>query len=166
MSVARTLKNFQCREGGASEAEISSLEAALSITLPNDFRYFLRAYGYGMWFGGGPLGIPHEDFRFKKYKDAKIITSYFRELFHAKNYQKVPKHGLVVNKYDGGGYYFLFSKESERAGEVGLFLTEVFGQQVAKFICFTDYLSFLITGSPEPELVSVDYEKVNDILGN
>jgi len=34
---------------------------------------------------------------------------------------------VIIGTYDDGGYYFLFSQESERAGEVGLFLTETYG---------------------------------------
>jgi hypothetical protein len=59
---------------------------------------------------------------------------------------------------------FLFSQESERAGEVGLFLTETYGQEVSKFNTFTDFLSFLVTGTPDPELVDVDYDEIVDII--
>ncbi|MBB1282575.1 hypothetical protein [Pseudoalteromonas sp. SR41-1] len=71
---------------------------------------------------------------------------------------------MIIGTYDGGGYYFLFSQESERAGEVGLFLTETYGQEVSKFNTFTDYLSFLVTHTPEPELVDVDYDKIMNII--
>ncbi|MEL0635038.1 hypothetical protein V6237_20000, partial [Pseudoalteromonas carrageenovora] len=66
--------------------------------------------------------------------------------------------------YDGGGYYFLFSDVSERAAEVGLFLTETYGQEESIFNTFTDFLSFLVTGTPDPELEDVDYDKIMDIL--
>ena len=49
--------------------------------------------------------------------------NHFRQLYkNDSSYQSVKSNGVVIGTYDGGGYYFLFSQESERVGEVGLFL--------------------------------------------
>lgn len=161
---AKSLKNYDDRENGASNEEIVSLEMHFGITLPEDYKYFLSNFGFASWFGGGVQGLPDSDYRFKKFSDVNLNTSYHIKSYEKENYLPVPKLGLVINTYDGGGYYFLFSQESERAGEVGLFLTETYGQEVSKFKSFTDYLSYLVTGSPDPEPVDVDYDKIMNII--
>ena len=161
---AKLLKNYDDRAGGASDEEIASLEMDFGITLPNDYKYFLSNFGFASWFGGGVQGLPDDNYRFKKYSAVNLNTIHHVKSYEKENYLPVPKFGLVINTYDGGGYYFLFSKESERAGEVGLFLTETYGQEVSKFKSFTDYLSFLVTGAPDPEPVDVDYDKIMDII--
>ncbi len=107
----------------------------------------------------------YEDYEDYEEDDVIGATEYYHQRYDNKDeYQSVPQHGLVINSYDGGGYYFLFSEESERAGEVGLFLTETYGQEESKFNTFTDFLTFLVTGTPDPELVDVDYDKIMDII--
>ncbi|MEL0633687.1 SMI1/KNR4 family protein [Pseudoalteromonas carrageenovora] len=125
---------------------------------------FLEQHGFCFWFGDSVLGLVPLD---EDYEEDDVIggTKYYHQRYDNKDeYQSVPEHGLVINSYDGGGYYFLFSEESERAGEVGLFLTETYGQEESKFNTFTDFLSFLVTGTPDPELVDVDYDKIMDII--
>ena len=161
----KSFKNFDCRKSGATESEIEVLESKLRITLPNEYHFFLNETGFISWFGGGVQGLPHAEYKFKKYSDVIISTMHYRKLYDEDpSYLSVPNEGVVINSYDGGGYYFLFSKESKRAGEVGLFLTETFGQEVSSFASFTDYLSFLVTGTPDPAIAAVDYDKINDIL--
>jgi len=165
LNKAKSFKNFDDRKNGATESEIKALESTLKVTLPSEYHFFLSESGFISWFGGGVQGLPHSDYKFKKYSDVIISTKSYHDLYdHDPSYLSVPKEGLVIDVYDGGGYYFLFSQESKRAGEVGLFLTETYGQEVSSFASFTDFLSFLVTGSPDPALANVDYDKINDIL--
>ena len=158
------MENYTQR-GDVSRNEISELEIHLKVTLPADYKYFLQEYGYCFWFGGVVCGLVGENKRYEKLCSVIKKNSYYRELYtEGSLYSPVPDNGLVIGKWGGGGYYFLFSQESERAGEVGLFLTETYGQEVSKFKSFTDYLSFLVTGSPDPEPVDVDYDKIMDII--
>ena len=161
---AKSFKNYDGRSNGAPDEEIVTLEMNFGITLPDDYKYFLSNFGFASWFGGGIQGLPDSNYRFKKYSDVNLNTSYHVKICEKENFIPVPKLGLVIYTYDGGGYYFLFSQESERAGEVGLFLTETYGQEVSKFNTFTDFLSFLVTGTPDPELVDVDYDEIMDII--
>ena len=174
MALAQKLENFECRKKkGTLQLQIKNLEREFKITLPEPYKFFLEQYGFCFWFGDNVKGlVPLED----EYEgdedeedfiDDDVIraTKYYRQRYDNKDeYQSVPEHGLVINSYDGGGYYFLFSEESERAGEVGLFLTETYGQEESKFNTFTDFLSFLVTGTPDPELADVDYDKIMDII--
>ena len=161
---AKKNKNYMQR-GAVSSEEISALESQLKIVLPKDYKYFIKHYGYCFWFGGVVSGLVGENKRYEKLCCAIRKTKYYHDLYdHDSSYLSVPQQGLVIGKWAGGGYYFLFSQESERAGEVGLFLTETYGEEVSKFKSFTDYLSFLVTGTPDPELVDVDYDKIMDII--
>ncbi|QFU06558.1 SMI1 / KNR4 family protein (plasmid) [Pseudoalteromonas sp. THAF3] len=161
---AKNKKNFT-QGDGASSKEISDLESDLAITLPDDYKEFLMHIGYCFWFGGVACGLVGENKRYEKLCSVMIKNSYYREFYgQDDSYSPVPEEGLVIGKWSGGGYYFLFSEESQRSGEVGLFLTETYGQEVSKFKSFTDYFSFLVTGSPDPEPVDVDYDKLIDII--
>jgi len=165
MSKAAEKENFTCREGGAEELEIHELEKVFNITLPADYKFYLLKYGYTVWFGEIICGFVDKGALFEGDADLIPVTQYYKGLYSDdKNYFPVPLQGVVISSYDGGGYYFLFSQESDRAGEVGLFLTETYGQEVSKFESFTDYLSFLVTGTPDPKPAEVDYDKIIDII--
>ena len=165
MDKAAEKENFTSRQGGAEEFEIKELEDSFNITLPEDYKFYLLTYGYTVWFGEIICGFVDKGAMFEEDADVIPITKYYRKLYNDdKNYSFVPSEGVVIGSYDGGGYYFLFSQESERAGEVGLFLTETYGQEVSKFKSFTDYLSFLVTGSPDPAPVNVDYDKIMELI--
>ncbi|MEM5514810.1 SMI1/KNR4 family protein [Pseudoalteromonas sp. AS84] len=164
MKAASSKENFMFREGGASEEEIIALETCYNITLPNDYREFLHKFGFVAWFGDYVCGLVEENARLSKSCNVYRKTDYYRDFYNRAEFQSVPTDGVIINQYDGGGYYFLFSQESERAGEVGLFLTETYGQEVSKFNTFIDYLSFLINDTPDPESVDVDYDKIMDII--
>jgi len=164
MQDAAKKENFMVREGGAAQDEILALEKYYKITLPNDYRDFLLKFGFVAWFGDYICGLVSEETRFGKTFSVYKKTDYYQDFYNRAEFKSVPTDGVIINKYDGGGYYFLFSQESERAGEVGLFLTETYGQEVSKFKSFTDYLSFLVTGTPDPESIEVDYDKIMDII--
>jgi len=164
MSKAKKKKNFTQR-GEVSNEEIIKFETEQNITLPSDYRYFISRFGYCFWFGEVICGLVGENKRYEKLCSIIRKDNYFRQLYkNDSSYQSLKSDGVVIGTYDGGGYYFLFSQESERAGEVGLFLTETYGQEVSKFNTFTDFLSFLVTHTPEPELVDVDYDKIMNII--
>ena len=165
MDKAAEKENFTSRQGGAEEFEVKELEEAFNITLPADYKFYLLKYGYTLWCGEIICGFVDKGAMFEGTADVIPTTQYYRKLYNDdNNYTSVSSEGVVIGSYDGGGYYFLFSQESERAGEVGLFLTEAYGQEVSKFKIFTDYLSFLVTGTPEPEPVEVDYDEIMDII--
>ncbi|WP_163133848.1 SMI1/KNR4 family protein [Agarivorans sp. Alg241-V36] len=169
LEKAAGIENYRYRQGGALESEIALLEKYLGASLPDEYRSFLERYGFAAWFGDAVEGLPENGTRDYRMRNALKTTKYYREKFDAPDYQPVPQYGLVVNRYGGGGYYFLFSKESERAGEVGLFLTETFGQEVSTYDNFTDFLLYLVAKDAdevhpelealvkEPSLVEVDY---------
>ena len=60
------------------------------------------------------------------------------------DFEKIPKEGCVLENY-GGGCYFLFSKESDRSGQVALFLDEVFGKEAQSWATFEDFLDYMLS---------------------
>ena len=164
IGTAKKNKNYMQR-GAVSSEEISALESQLKIVLPKDYKYFIKHYGFCFWFGEVVCGLVGENKRYEKLCCIVRKNTYYQNLYNNDSaYHSVSREGIVIGTYDGGGYYFLFSQESERAGEVGLFLTETYGEEVSKFKSFTDYLSFLVTATPDPELVDVDYDRIMDII--
>lgn len=165
MQLASENENFEMRVGQIYNHELESLETIIGQSLSGDYRYFLKKYGFALWFGGSIPGLAdHKSDDYDEEDDVLETHRYYKELYNKDDYQPVQTDGLAINSYSGGGYYFLFSESSPRAGQVGLFLTETYGQEVSKFRSFTDYLSFLVTDSPEPELVDVDYKRILDII--
>ncbi|MDO6764917.1 SMI1/KNR4 family protein [Agarivorans sp. 1_MG-2023] len=175
LEKAADIKNFECRDGGTPESEITELEKELNIHLPNDYRHFLSNYGFVGWFGDSVEGLAEKGTIDYRLGHVLKTTLSYQEKYSTPEYQSLPNQGVVINRYAGGGYYFLFSKESERAGEVGLFLTETFGQEVSVYDNFTDFLLYLVAKDAdevhpelealvkEPSLVEVDYSFLDNI---
>jgi hypothetical protein len=52
---------------------------------------------------------------------------------------------LVIETYGGGGYYFLYSKDSSRNGEVVLLIDETWRkQEEGHWKSFEDFLAYLL----------------------
>lgn len=102
-----------------TEAQINVLEDKLKIKFPEAYKELLRKYGYISFFGTeiyGPSNDPYCDLltRNKKARDQKL----------PKDFIPLPLDAFIFMQYGGGGYYMLFSEDSPRAGQVGLFLSE------------------------------------------
>ena len=59
-------------------------------------------------------------------------------------FEKIPNNGCVLEHYGGGGYYFMFSNESGRAGQVVLFLDELYGKEALSWATFGDFLEYML----------------------
>jgi antitoxin YobK len=114
---------------------IESAEESLSIHFTDDYKYFLKKYGYLSWIGNSILGISDdEDY------DTVFNTNEIREMELPEDFQSIPLEGNIVMNYAGGGYYFLYSLESEKANSVELFTDESGGQSVKVWKTFADFI--------------------------
>lgn len=95
---------------GAEEQEIIDLQSYYKITLLDDYKHFLKSFCFCAWFGDYICGLPEESFRFKKSLSVYNKTNYFIDFYKEHELQAVSKRGVIINKYDGGGYYFYFQK--------------------------------------------------------
>ena len=102
-----------------SEGQIHDLETKLNVQFPQSYKDFLRRYGYMSWLGGEIYG-PSDD----EYCDLLIRNKEAREINLPKDFFSLHKDAFVIKGYLGGGYYMIFSADSPRAGQVGLFLGE------------------------------------------
>jgi hypothetical protein len=156
---------FFCREGGATEEEILHVEKALSVELPDDYRYFLSNYGVVVWLGHVIRGIPDQSDGAKEslnpygtaarhgnlldtLKDRERYKTYASD----NGFDLVPENGVILELEGGGGYYCLFCKGSPRSGQVVWFLNEIKGKEYAHWMSFTDFIAYLLTGNPDPSL--------------
>ncbi len=137
------LEDFECGDG-ASDIEICNLEYKFNITFPNDYRYFLKTYGYVDWDGTCVLGICHLE-GLQKYFSMDYYTESDRANVLPKHFSKRPENTVVVGPYGGGGHFFLFCQNSNHSGKVALYLTELHGKaDKANWSTFSDFLRHYI----------------------
>lgn len=128
-------KNFECGEP-QNEAQIRTLEEALNVKFSASYKQFLKMYGYASFSGGhifGPSKDPYYDLitRNKKIRAEKLPEDFLN----------LPEDAFAIDRYPGGGYFMLFGKDSSRAGEVGLFLSETAYQEEDTWDSFEQFLA-------------------------
>lgn len=137
--VMRGKENFTRGERGATDEEIGQFAAKLGVELPDSYVTFLREFGYAWWFGGAVYGISDdEDF------DALTYTLEAREEELPADFEPLPRDGVIIESYGGGGHYFLYAKDSPQGGAVALLLDETYGRPDSVWESFEDFLRFLL----------------------
>jgi hypothetical protein len=135
----REKEGFECH-GNLDDRQIISMEKELGISFPESYKVFLKKYGYAEWFGHTIYGYAEdEDYH------TVACTIELREDEIPHDFQRVPNEGCVLEIYGGGGCYFLFSKESNRAGQVALFLDELNGNEAELWSTFELFLDYMLT---------------------
>lgn len=124
MDIINIFKNLEQKEEfecglPQSESQIQDLETSLNVKFPEVYKEFLRRYGYMSWFGGGIYGQSHD-----QYFDLLRKNRLAREEKIPADFLSLPQDAFIFKEYGGGGYYMLFSADSPRSGQVGLFLNE------------------------------------------
>lgn len=132
-------EGFECH-GQLNDDSIHEMESELEISFPEPYKLFLKKYGYVEWFG-------HTIYGYSKDEDNHTVccTIELREDEIPSDFRRIPKEGCVLEHYSGGGYYFLFSKESERSGQVVLFLDELFGDEAQSWPTFESFLEYMLS---------------------
>jgi hypothetical protein len=132
-------EEFACLAEGVSISEIDALEAKLGVVFPDDYRRFLKRFGHASWFGHALVGISPTDLDY----DTESRTFRMRHAKIPQGFHPVPLEGNIVKKYDGGGYYFLYSATSPKAGRVVLFTDDEAGGPSEEWHSFTDFLEYV-----------------------
>lgn len=146
MSLENTLNRFTIKEGFECNGPISGevirkMESDLGIEFPEPYCFFLSNYGYIEWFGHTIFGYSDdEDYH------TVVRTLELREDDDIPDdFERIPSEGLVLEEYGGGGYYFLFSEESGRRGQVALFLDETYGKESQSWSSFEVFLEYMLS---------------------
>jgi hypothetical protein len=140
-----TLNKFKEKEGfecfgKLNHESIHEMESELGVSFPEPYKIFLKKYGYVEWFG-------HTIYGYSEDEDYHTVecTIELRKDDIPSDFQRIPKHGCVLENYGGGGYYFLFSSESERSGQVALYLDELFGKEAQSWATFEAFLEYMLS---------------------
>ncbi|GLS25731.1 SMI1/KNR4 family protein [Marinibactrum halimedae] len=132
-------EGFEC-SGQLSDESIHIMESELGISFPKQYKIFLKKYGYIEWFGHTIYGYAEDD----DYHTV-VCTMELREDDVPDNFERISNEGCVLESYGGGGYYFLYSDESERSGQVALFLDELFGKEAQSWSTFESFLEYMLS---------------------
>ncbi|EJG2230203.1 TPA: SMI1/KNR4 family protein [Vibrio parahaemolyticus] len=132
-------EGFECF-GELNDVSIHEMENKLGVSFPEPYKVFLRKYGYVEWFG-------HTIYGYSEDEDYLTVerTLELREDEIPSDFERIPQNGCVLENYAGGGYYFLFSNESERSGEVALFIDELFGKEAQSWATFEAFLEYMLS---------------------
>lgn len=140
-----SLKKF--RSGSpVAEATIVEIERQLGVRLPVDYVDLLRKFGFVRWFGHAVYGVHRNESEKAAGYDFDVVTQTLRARNEqiSPEYQALPIDGVVIERYDAGGWYLLFAAESPRAGQVALFDHEVNGTEVQSWESLENFLLWLI----------------------
>jgi len=135
------LESFKA-SGAASPGQISDLESAVGGPLHPLYKQFLEKYGSAIWFGGALFGIGSGPFPDFAELDALKSTHAERKQRSRSGFPLLPEEGCVIEKYAGGGVYWLFPEDSFRSGEVVLFEDDQMGIEVEKWPSFEAFLKY------------------------
>ena len=136
INLINTLKQkdgWNCGEP-ADEATVDSYQLALKVGFPPEYKTLLRAFGYIRWSGQYIAGICSNR--------TKYDVIFRTQTSKANKYHgaKFPAYGLSIQQYGGGGDYVLFGSQSEREGEVALFIIEEGYEEVQSWPSLTAYI--------------------------
>lgn len=132
-------KVFECH-GPLSEESVNDMQESLGISFPEPYRVFLKKYGYFLWFGHAIYGYSEdEDYH------TVVRTKELREEEIPDDFERIPREGCVLEDYGGGGYFFLFSKESARSGQVALFVDELYGGEADSWENFDAFVKYMLS---------------------
>lgn len=134
---------------GCTAQEITNLETTAGGKFPDTYRQFLEAHGFAIWDGGmlygryelGSALPPSYDL------DAARQTEKARTRRIPACFARVSGNGLVVSKYEGGGFYFLRT-DPARAGVVELYEFGEDGGPTGSWPSIEAFLASLLPGGP------------------
>lgn len=143
LEFAKAKENFRGLGRGATASEISAIELELKVTLPLTYRQLLEAVGWIGWFGASIFGV--EDGSEHGTTDS---TKAERESLakYSQTFPPLPVHGNIIAEIFGGGFCFLYSMESERAGQISAHAPDERYQEVQYWDSLEDYFDYLIHG--------------------
>lgn len=109
--------DFECGEP-QSEEDIGRLEGRLKFSFPEDYKIFLKKYGYIRWKEGKIYGISK-----RLENDLVHRNSLVREDIQPTEFMKLPDDAILIQDY-GDAFFMLFDKNALQKGSVFLYLSE------------------------------------------
>lgn len=139
----KSKKFFRTLGRGATSDEIVKIESELQIALPDSYSEFLGKVGFVRWFGNEVFGVSGSE-----QNDTILRTQAQIELNKKFAHQlaPLPSHGNIIAEIFGGGFCFLYSMESERAGQISAHAPDERYQEVQYWDSLEDYFDYLVNG--------------------
>jgi hypothetical protein len=143
------LPHFRCGAGATPE-EVRNVESALGVVLPEDYRKFLRKFGYARWLGTQVFGVFEQASKAEVRKDGFDYDCIRNTLAAPQEFlppgaPPLPPGGVVISEDgSGAGVILLFGGREKGGGRVAYYNFEDGEEPVQEWPTFTDYLAKLV----------------------
>jgi SMI1-KNR4 cell-wall len=143
LKSARPKEFFRTLGRGAQLDEVEEIENQLRITLPNSYRELVENVGFVRWFGNEVFGVSGNE------QNETVARTHLQIELHKKfanQLPPMPEKGNIIAEIFGGGFCFLYSMESERAGQISAHTPDEQYREVQYWDSLEDYFDYLIHG--------------------
>jgi len=140
LRIAATRESYESLGRSLSTSEVRQFESELDVSLTDGYRQFVQKAGWVSWFGVAVFGFsPHP-----RFNAAHRTASMGQFLADAGMASSFPERGNVVAEIFGGGFCFLHSGDSPRAGQVSAHAPDELYREVHYWSSFEDYATYLV----------------------
>ena len=140
---AKSLENFRTIGRQVRAGEVAWIETELGIALPRTYRDLLVHVGWIGWFGNSIFGIEdgseHGTVEWTISERASLAK-------YPQSFPPLPNEGNIIAEIFGGGFCFLYSMESKRAGQISAHAPDERYREVQYWTGLEDYFDYLIDG--------------------
>ena len=137
--AAKDKESFEVGEQIDPDA-VNQIESTLGIVLAPTYRSFVIQAGWVSWFGHEIFGVS-----FDKSQDTVSRTSSMRHLLEQFSLA-MPAKGNIVAEIFGGGFCFLHSLTSNRAGQISAHAPDEGYKEVQYWKSLEDFFEYSIFG--------------------
>lgn len=141
LKSARPKEFFRTLGRRAQIDEVKKIENQLLITLPSSYRELVEGVGFVRWFGNELFGVSGDE------QNDTVARTYLQSDLHKKfanQLPPMPENGNIIAEIFGGGFCFLYSMESKRAGQISAHAPDEQYREVQYWDNLEDYFDYLI----------------------